>query len=257
MVAVTGGGIKDEEPAWIIKPTIVGETRFADIYTNNYRCKHFLGNDFNMVRHIKAIRNIKVNALMRAFSQEDDPNEEHVQTDGTVCMPKRGLIDRIPKVLTIDVETASNVATVNVLPAVRVHGVLQIEITQPNLDLLLEEPPAEPAPWIPEVEQQNVYWNPRRNQLQCLYWDSKKLKYRYKTMRVEFLENMNTGAKQVAVSSAAAELQEFYDKRHNHESHMPGQEEDCEADDDVSVGSAASEPMRTCRRTEIGPESPA
>ena len=80
---------------------------------------------------------------MRALSQEEDPNEEHVQTDGTVSMPKRGLIDSFPKALTIDVTTASNVATANVLPAMRVHGVLQIEITQPNLDLLLEEPTAE------------------------------------------------------------------------------------------------------------------
>ena len=48
-----------------------------------------------------------------------------IQTDGTMSMPKRGLIDRIPKVLTIDVTTASNVATVNVLSAVREHGVLQ------------------------------------------------------------------------------------------------------------------------------------
>ena len=54
---------------------------------------------------------------MRTLSQEEDPNEERVQTDGTVSMPKRGLIDRIPTVLTIDVTTASNVATVNVLPA--------------------------------------------------------------------------------------------------------------------------------------------
>ena len=76
-------------------------------------------------------------------------------------------------------------------------------------------------------------------------------------MRVEFLENMDNGAKLGAVSSAAAELQEFYDKRHNLESNMPGQEEDCEADDDMSAGSAPGEPMRKCRRTETEPESPA
>ena len=202
-----------------------------------------------MVKHIKAITNIEVNALMRAFSQEDDPNEEHVQTDGTVCMPKRGLIDRIPKILTIDVTTASNVATVNVLPAVRLHGVLQIEITQPNLDLLLEEPPAEPAPWIPELDQQNVYWIPSRNQLHCVYWDGKKMKYRHKNLNVTFLENMDTGAKQDAVSSAAAELQKFYDEQHNKENNMPEQEEGCETDDDMSAGSAAGEPMCKCRRT--------
>ena len=103
VVAVTGGGITDDEAAWMIKPTIVEGKRFAEIYIDNYRCRQFLGKGFSMVKHIKTIRDKEVSARMRALSQEEDPNEERVQTDSTTCKPKRGLIDRIPKILTIEV----------------------------------------------------------------------------------------------------------------------------------------------------------
>ena len=72
--------------------------------------------------------------------------------------PKRQLIDQIPPMITIDVVTRSGIAaSVNVLPSWREKGVLQIELTQDNMDLLLEEPPAEPAPWRPRVDPTDVY----------------------------------------------------------------------------------------------------
>ena len=158
VVLVTGGGINEDEQGWIIKPTIVDGQKFGDIYRGDYSCKRFVAKNFKMVEHIKNTRNKKVHELMLAMSSEDDPNEEHARTDGTVSMPERELIDRLPKIRTIDVTTTSMVASVDVVPSWRTKGVLQIEITQPNLDLLLEEPPAEPALWRPEIEQQDVYW---------------------------------------------------------------------------------------------------
>ena len=139
-VFVTGGGIENES-GWIIKPiTIVGEKKFGDIICGSYGCKRFVGNNFKMADHIKNLRNKKVKELMLALSLEDDPNEGNAQTDNTVRMPKRELIDRLPKFITIDVTTTSIVASVDVLPAWREKAMLQIEITQSNLDLLLEEP---------------------------------------------------------------------------------------------------------------------
>ena len=88
----------------------------------------------------------------------------------------REVYDSLPSILTIDAATTSMVTSVTVLPSWREQAVLQIEITQSNLDLLLEEPPAEPALWTPEIEQQDVYWIASRNQIRCYYWDNKKLK---------------------------------------------------------------------------------
>ena len=65
------------------------------------------------------------------------------------------MYDSLPSILTVDVATTSMVTSVNVLPSWQANEALQIEITQPNLDLLLEEPPAEPAPWTPTIEADN------------------------------------------------------------------------------------------------------
>ena len=174
-VFVTGGGI--ETGGWIINPiTMVGGKKFGDITPRHYGCKQFLGDNFKMMRHVKKLRKKKVHELMLALSLEDDPNEDHAQIYDTVRMPKRELIDRLPKFITIDVTTTSMVASVDVLPTWREHAVLQIEITQPNLDLLLEEPPAGPVPFKPEIEQQDVRWVGSRNCVRCTYWDSEKLK---------------------------------------------------------------------------------
>ena len=117
-----------------------------------YHCKQYLGTNYKMVDHIKGLRNQKARALMLELGKEEDPNEENPQNDGSLSMPKRELFDKLPPTLTINVTTTSMVASVDVLPSWRTKGVLQIEITQPNLDLLLEEPPAEAAPWTPTIE---------------------------------------------------------------------------------------------------------
>ena len=90
-----------------------------------------------------------------------------------------------------------------------------------------------------------------------MYWDSAKMRHRYKTMQVEFLENMSTGDTQDAVRNVAVELQKFYDDHHNKENNMPEQAEDRGTDGDVSDASAASEPRRKRMRTETEVDSPA
>ena len=90
------------------------------------------------------------------------------------------------------------VTSVNVLPSWQANEALQIEITQPNLDLLLEEPPAEAAPWTPTIEPPDeVYW--------LLKFSSDRA-----SMLVEFSSDMDDEAKRDAINSAAAELQAFY-----------------------------------------------
>ena len=163
---------------------------------------------------------------MQALSIEDDPNEENARIDTTVRRPKRELIDRLPPFITVDVTTAtigrqSIVTSVDVLPTWREHEILQIELTQSNLDLLLEKPPAAAAPFKPKIEQQDVFWVKSRNSVRCKYWDSEALKRKYKSLRVEFWSDMDNEAKLDAVSSAAMELQEFFDTRHNQGGTMP------------------------------------
>jgi hypothetical protein len=226
---------------------------FGDIYIGGYLCKQFLGKNFKMVEHIKTLRNKKVHELMQALSKEDDPNEEHALTDGTLNMPKRELFDRLPKIITIDVATASMVASVKMLPSWRERGVLQLEITQPNLDLLLDEPPAEPAPWIPTLDHANVHWVGSRNRVRCYYYDSIKMKARIKSMGVELGHDMPDAVKLAATRKVADELQQFYDNNHNRLNNLP--EIECISTASFESSSDESEPVQKAARTDTDPES--
>ena len=105
-VLVTGGGIDPAKSidGWLIKFTVVEGKRFGE-FVHNYLCKLYLDNNFEMVEHIRALRNQKVYELMRALKIEDDPNGEHAQTDDGLTMPRRELVDRLPAILTINVTT--------------------------------------------------------------------------------------------------------------------------------------------------------
>ena len=213
VVAVQGGGIDpsavDCGNAWILQPTLTEGKQFAEIYTGQYHCKQFLGNNFKMVNCIKRLRNAKVVELMSEVDNEEDPNEDHPLQK--TRLPKRELIDRIPPIVTIDVATHTMRTSVNVLPSWRVGQVLQIELTEANLDLLLEEP-AESAPWAPTIQYESMCWVGTRNALKCTWWDSKKRKYRHKWMPVLLSSDMDDEDKDRAVAEAANELQHFRDK---------------------------------------------
>ena len=161
-----GGGIHEDQHAWVIMPTIVDDKQFGIISTEDKGCKRFVCNDFKMMHHIKNLRNKKVYELMLQTCKEKRTNRESFMS--------REVYDSLPSVLTVDAATTSRVTSVNVLPSWQTNEALQIEITQSNLDLLLEEPPAEPAPWTPTIEPMNVYWIASRKMVQCKWWDSKK-----------------------------------------------------------------------------------
>ena len=52
---------------------------------------------------------------------------------------------------------------------------LEIELTEENMDLLLEDPPAESArPFVPRIDEPNVLWVSHRNHVRCK-WDARDL----------------------------------------------------------------------------------
>ena len=82
------------------------------------------------------------------------------------------------------------------------------------------------------------------------------MKCRYKTMQVEFVEQMSPIDKQDAVRHVAVELQNFFDEHHNKDGNMPEQAEDCETDGGVSDATPTSEPVRKRMRTTSELDSP-
>ena len=186
----------------IIMPTTVDEKQFGIISTEDKGCKRFVCKNLKMVHHITYLRDKKVYELM-------------LQT----CKGKRiqdmsrEVYDRLPSIISVDAATTSMVTSVNVLPSWEVNDVLQIEVTQHSMDLLLEEPPAEPAPWTPTIDE---FWDPV-NQVIEFSLDGA-------SVCVEFLRDMDDDAKRDAVMSAAADFQERYCRFYNAENTRPGQQ---------------------------------
>jgi len=109
-----------------------------------------------------------------------------------------------------------------------VNDVLQIEVTQHNMDLLLEEPPAEPAPWTPTIDE---WWSPVNEVIEFSLDGA--------SVKVEFVRDIDDDAKRDAVRSAAADLQEQYCRRYNPENTMPWQQQYSEASDGATDPFAA------------------
>ena len=163
-----------------------------------------------------------------------------------LIIPKRDLFEQIPKVITVNVKTTSMEVDVNVSADWHQLGVLKLEITNTNLDLLLEQPAALAA-WTPVIEQPDVMWRPSTTSVCAMYWDSMKSKYRWKAMGVN-ITNMNDEEKRVAVNHAAVEVQPFYDSHHNREDDMPKKRRRSTGDEDEE-SAAPSDATRKAAKT--------
>ena len=85
--------------------------------------------------------------------------------------------------------------------------------------------------------------------VQCKWWDSKKLKYRIKSMHVEISSDMDAAAKLGAVNSAAFELRDFFGNHHNQANDMPDFKRGRGSDDEYSAETAPCDPVRKASKT--------
>ena len=90
---------------------------------------------------------------------------------------------------------------------IRKNKALQIELTQENMDLLLEEPPAESAPFNPaaavSARYANVHWVTLRKAVRCTWRDSKKKKWTITSRLVEFEPDAGYDEKLAVVMAVA------------------------------------------------------
>ena len=93
-------------------------------------------------------------------------------------------------------------------------GMLQMELTKDNMELLLKKPPgAESVPWHPRIEEPDVVWQPLRSRVACKWWDSTERKYKEMSKYVKLEQGDSEEKMQEAVNVAAADLQallEYY-----------------------------------------------
>ena len=114
--------------------------------------------------HQSYMRDRKAMDLMRsAVPQDSDPNGANI------------VIQRVPD--------RPKLATVSAIPSCRDKGALQLELTQENMDLMLEEPPAESAHDPNIAYFPDASWISGRNHVRCTY--SKRKVWRIKPQGVE------------------------------------------------------------------------
>ena len=119
---------------------------------------------------------------------------------------------------------------------------LQLEITLPSLELLLNQPPAESAEWTPKIESADAYWRSSTNAVNCKDWDSRASKYRSKTIAVDVGSEVDDEAKQDLVNRAKDELEEYYVSHHNRDGNMPGS-------DDMTSEAGGGDSVRKAMKT--------
>ena len=224
VVAIRGGGFPPDQPingVWLTKPTIIDGRRFVDICASS-RIRIFLQHNWAMVKHIKNLRDRKSRQLMQAVIPSDDPNGDNVETSVS-DRPRRELIDFIPNIIDIEVDTLNGIrATVSVVPSWREKQALQIELTTEGIELLLEEPPAASARFLPDLSNYpNVSWISDRNHVRTVLWDSGKKKWRTTSMYVDIEPDATTDEAHQLVLDAAGYLENYRARHHNLHNNMP------------------------------------
>ena len=234
IVAIRGGGIPLDAPlngSWTLRYKLHDGKKFISVAPNDYFTKKFLQNKTAMVDKIKSLRNDAVIKQMRQLSQTEDVNNPDADdaSDAMPKRPKRELVDDIQKVMTLQVATTNSVQhSVNVLSTWRENSTVTIELTDVNLELLLEEP--EIAHGDPlSIKREHVHWRESRHALVMRYHDGPKQKWRHMFRKME--NAVGSHGLQAEVDEVAQALEEIYEKKHTE---PPRDEEGCEGDDTAS-----------------------
>ena len=232
VVAIRGGGIPLDQNianSWVVQPRIINGRRFVEIYAHGGgRAMTYVQHKWDMVKHMKALRDAKTRELMRAVLPQTDPNEENPAVTSVSDRPRRELIDQIPPFIDIEVGTRNGIrVTVNVVPSWRQNMALQIELTRENIELLLEDPPAGSARFVPSLAAfPNVSWIGDRNHVRTVWWESKRRIWKITSRRVEIAPDTTNHEAEQLVLAAAADLESFYAAHHNQDDNMRAEDEE-------------------------------
>ena len=140
-----------------------------------------------MLDRIVEIRNKAVMDKMELLETTDDPNNPGGVVQNALKKPRRELIDDLPHVITVTVQSVNGIDhEVRVKTCWRESAVLSIELTDNNLELLLDDPAViTPSTFTPELSTDLVRWVHRRQSLVLSYYDSGKDKWRQSVRKVD------------------------------------------------------------------------
>jgi hypothetical protein len=222
MVVIAGGALPIERSQfWLAKVRVVAGTRFVVVDRGDVYCRKFCGDEFAMLGAIVKARNEKVTTLMRQHElrQDVDPQADFNDEDlepGRLKRPRSQTICELPDIIEVDVNgESSGRLTVKVLSDWHSRAKLFIEVTDANMQLLLDQPiDDDTQAFFPTIDVPHVAWNPDRHSVYSRLPSSASHRPKYKAKRIH--EHIHTEAIQVDVNKYARKLGEWYRKHNAH-----------------------------------------
>ena len=156
----------------------------------SFKWKQYLGQNFEMVDHIKALRNEATDAAMRRVQRQavDDPMADHEGQKEEKIEDRKSTFDSIEPFLAVTVKVKDGEEhRVNVMTDWYSNRALAIELTAANMDLLLKSPEVMPDSHEEmsgpeplrhfEVGLHKVVYDPKKAMVYSKFNVSKKRRY--------------------------------------------------------------------------------
>ena len=218
VVAISGGflpyhGTFPVRQAWIASTYRRQGLRFVKADRMNPKFLEYTDGKVDMLNHLTALRNAKVEALMQDGGQDSAEAEEELARNNKRTKVEK--MDDVDDVLTLKVFSGGEEHSVRVMSTWHGRHKLGIELTEANLKLLLADPEEYVEEFRPKMSQPNVHWRKQLRQLYIRFFSDGK--WKFKTKRV-IRGDLSAEAYQDLIDSESATLQEHYESHHDPDS---------------------------------------
>ena len=236
---ISRSGDHELAPSWAARILYVSGVPFVTCDRLDRGFCRYIRNRFHMTKHMKELRDMKVNALIEGLRDVETENRADPLASAGAVAPgdgapsgnrrRRDYLRQLDRILTIEVQDGEgHEHDVRVLAPSRPGGKLVIELTQSNMDLLQLDPTISSGDedegryrWVPVIDTvlaRNVHWNRERCHLYARLPNADgKVTYtsRRPDMSLEFVEI------QAQVNLLAQELQAEFEEARRHRRAQP------------------------------------
>ena len=233
---ISRSGDHELAPSWAARILYVSGVPFVTCDRLDRGFCRYIRNRFHMTKHMKELRDMKVNALIEGLRDVETENRADPLASAGAVAPgdgapsgnrrRRDYLRQLDRILTIEVQDGEgHEHDVRVLAPSRPGGKLVIELTQSNMDLLQLDPTISSSDeeegwhrWVPVIDERNVHWNRERCHLYARLPNADgKVTYtsRRPDMSLEFVEI------QAQVNLLAQELQAEFEEARRHRRAQP------------------------------------
>ena len=193
--------------AWMAEVTKKDEVEFVTLDLQDPHFLAWLGGNTEIVTYLADKRAETVTKALGKAAMERDPRAEVADLGGH----RRELSADIPEMLPVKVGEGENKITMMMLVEWHRHRKVRIEITERNLQFILDMK-VEKQVEGPIVSEPNVKWVESRHEVLTEYYDAARQKKRKHFEHVPQCKDAD--ALQAAVDVAARACQTFYDSHH-------------------------------------------